>query len=319
MAKRGRIIGILVFLGAIHAAVLAAGVLAPYGFAQQQRDYPYVPPMKVHFAGGRPVVFGIVGEPGGGYREDRGRQYPLRFFANGKLFGVQEPGVLFLLGSDGYGRDVFSRVLYGAQVSLLTGVLAAFLSLGIGWLLGTIAGFFGGWIDPLLMRTSEFFMALPWLYLLLGVRAFLPLHIGPLASFCLLIGIIGGVGWARPARLIRGVVLSARERGFVLAARGFGARPVYLIRRHVMPLTWGVLLTQATVLIPQYILAEVTLSFLGLGVGEPIPSWGNMLAEARQYHALVSHAWLLAPGLAAAPVLFGYLILADTLLDRQDS
>jgi peptide/nickel transport system permease protein len=106
---------------------------------------------------------------------------------------------------------------------------------------------------------------------------------------------------------------------FVQAARGFGAGSVYLIRRHVMPLTWGVLLTQATVLIPQYILAEVALSFLGLGVGEPIPSWGNMLAEARQYHAIVSHAWLLAPGLAAAPVLFGYLILADTLLEPEDS
>jgi peptide/nickel transport system permease protein len=223
----------------------------------------------------------------------------------------------FILGTDGYGRDVFSRVLYGAQVSLLTGLLATAVSLGIGWALGTIAGFFGGWVDQVIMRGSEFFMALPWLYLLLAIRAFLPLKMTSFDAFLLLICIIGGVGWVRPARLVRGVVLSARERGFVHAARGFGAGPAYLIRRHIVPLTSGVILTQATVLVPHYILAEVTLSFPGLGVGEPTPSWGNMLAEARQYHALVSHPWLLAPGLAAIPVLIVYLFLADTLIDRE--
>ena len=195
------------------------------------------------------------------------------------------PGVLFLWGSDGYGRDVFSRVLYGGRISLLTGLVAAFLSLSLGLLWGTLAGFHGGWVDRLLMRGAELFLALPWLYLLLAVRAFLPLHISPTQAFFLLVAIIGTVGWVRPARMVRGVVLSARERGFVLAARGFGASPWYLIRRHILPLTWSVVLTQATILIPQYIVAEVTLSFLGLGVGEPVPSWGNMLAEARQYHS----------------------------------
>jgi peptide/nickel transport system permease protein len=133
------------------------------------------------------------------------------------------------------------------------------------------------------------------------------------------VAIIGTVGWVRPARMVRGVVLSARERGFVLAARGFGASPGYLIRRHILPLTWSVVLTQATVLIPRYILAEVTLSFLGLGVGEPVPSWGNMLAEARQYHTLIAHTWMLAPGLATIPLLLGYLTLADILLERSNS
>ena len=212
----------------------------------------------------------------------------------------------------------FSRVLYGAQVSLLAGVLATMLSLGIGWTLGTAAGILGTWVDQLLMRTSEFLMALPWLYLLLGVRAILPLHVNGVQAFWLVIGIIGCVGWARPARLVRAVVLSARERGYVLAARGFGAPSVYLLRRHVAPLTWGILLTQASILIPQYILAEVTLSFLGLGVGEPAPSWGNMLAEARQYHSLILHPWLLAPGVAALPILLGYLILGDELLDGNE-
>jgi peptide/nickel transport system permease protein len=227
---------------------------------------------------------------------------------------VPEPGVVFLLGSDAYGRDVFSRLLYGGRVSLFTGLLAALLSLGLGLALGTLAGFYGGWLDRLLMRGGELVMALPWLYLLLAVRAFLPLHITTVAAFFLLVVVIGSVGWVRPARLIRGVVLSARERGFVLAARGFGASDAYLIRRHILPLTLGVVLTQATVLIPQYILAEVALSFLGLGVSEPVPSWGNMLAEAQQYHALVAHGWMLAPGLAMIPVLLGYLLLADTLI-----
>ena len=183
--------------------------------------------------------------------------------------------------------------------------------------MGTVAGFFGGWLDALLMRGGELVMALPWLYLLLAVRALLPLHISTIQAFFLLIAIIGGVGWVRPSRLIRGVVLTARESSFVQAAQGFGAGPVYLIRRHILPATFPVALTQATVLIPQYILAEVTLSFLGLGVGQPVPSWGNMLSEARQYHALLNHPWLLAPGLAAVPILLGYLALADALTDRE--
>jgi peptide/nickel transport system permease protein len=287
---------LIAFLATVHLIVLAAGWVAPYHYADQFRDDAYTPPMKIGFSGIRPTAGG----------------QPIRLFVHGRLFGVDEPAHVFLFGTDGYGRDVFSRVLYGAQLSLMTGLLATALSLGIGWVLGSVAGFFGGWVDRVVMRGSEFFMALPWLYLLLAIRAFLPLKITPFEAFLLLICLIGGVGWVRPARLIRGIVLSARERPFVLAARGFGAGPIYLIRRHIWPQTSGVLLTQATILIPQYILAEVTLSFLGLGVVEPAASWGNMLADARQYHALVSHPWLLAPGLAAIPVLIGYLFLADT-------
>jgi peptide/nickel transport system permease protein len=268
------------FLGILHGLALFAGFLAPYPYAEQHREFPYSPPTP--------------------------------------LVGARAPGVVFLLGTDAYGRDVFSRLLYGGRVSLFTGLLAAFLSLALGLALGTAAGFYGGWLDRLLMRAGELMMALPWLYLLLAVRAFLPLHITTVQAFFLLIAIIGGVGWVRPARLIRGVVLSARERGFVLAARGFGASDAYLIRRHILPLTLGVVLTQATVLIPQYILAEVALSFLGLGVAEPVPSWGNMLAEAQQYHSLVAHGWMLAPGFAIIPVLLAYLLLADTLLEKGD-
>ncbi len=313
----------LLLLAVLHLAIVLAAWIAPYDYAEQHRDSPFAPPSRLHFADAagrfhvRPFIYGITqASPGGEYREERGRIYPVRFFAGGRLFGVTPPAVLYLWGSDGQGRDVFSRVLYGGRISLLTGLAAAFLSLALGSLCGTLAGFHGGWVDSLLMRGGELFLALPWLYLLLGVRAFLPLHISTTQAFFLLVAIIGTVGWARPARLVRGVVLSARERSFVLAAQGFGANSWYLMRRHILPLTWSVVVTQATILIPRYVVAEMTLSFLGLGVSEPAPSWGNMLAEARQYHILIEHPWMLAPGLAALPFLIGYLTLADVLLER---
>ena len=300
----------------LHAAILLAGVLAPYPYDQQQRDFPYAPPARIHFAALRPFVYGLAATPDG-YREDLTRRYPIRFFIHGRLFAVDPPGVLFLCGSDGLGRDIFSRVLYGGQVSLLTGLLATAVSLLFGLALGASAGFFGGWTDRLLMRSSELTMAVPWLYLLLAVRAFLPLHIPTAQAFALLIAIIGCIGWVRPARLVRGVALSGREQPYVLAARGFGASGFYLLRRHILPLAWPVVLTQATVLIPQYVMAEVALSFLGLGIGEPVPSWGNMLAEARQYYVVVSHPWVLAPALAIIPFLLAYLRVADGLLEQK--
>ena len=166
---------------------------------------------------------------------------------------------------------------------MLAGLIAAMLSVSIGILAGGIAGYYGGWVDEVLMRGGELFLALPWLYLLFAVRAALPLHISQWQVFLLLVSVMGLIGWARPARLIRGVVLSAKQRNFVVAARGFGASDAYLLRRHVLPQTYGVLLTQMTLLIPQYVLAEVTLTFLGLGVGEPLPSWGTLLSSLQQY------------------------------------
>jgi peptide/nickel transport system permease protein len=174
----------------------------------------------------------------------------------------------------------------------------------------------GVWLAAALWRRSELFLALPWLYLLFAVRAFLPLHVTPAQAFLLLVGVIGLVDWARPARLVRGVVLSAREREFVLAARSFGASDLYLIRRHIAPEALGVLLTQAALLVPQYVLAEVTLSFVGLGVSEPVPSWGNMLAALQQYHVLSSYWWMWLPGVALAPIFLCYHALADALHAR---
>jgi peptide/nickel transport system permease protein len=304
------------FVAVLHVVILLAVFFSPYAFDTQYRDYPYAPPTRVHFIDRtgrfhlRPFVYATEQDPGLGYREDESRIFPIQFFVSGRFFEVRAPAVIFLLGSDEYGRDIYSRLLYGGRTSLAAGLLATNVSLGLGLVFGITAGFYGGWSDRLLMRGSELFMALPWLYLLLAVRAFLPLHVTPVETL-LLVLIIGGVGWVRPARLIRGVALSVKQRGFVLAARGFGPSDLYLMRRHILPSVTSVIVTQATILIPQFILAEVTLSFLGLGIGEPVPSWGNMLAQARQYHTIVEHPWMLAPGLILVPLVMCYLVLAD--------
>ncbi len=353
MTSRHRIYVALAFLGALHAAVLVASFLAPYDAEVQNRQLPFAPPTRPHFvdAAGRfhlrPFIYACVPSPALAEPcvEDRARVFPLRFFVHEssvrpeverasvagpdvelrtggsepghwRLLGVDGPARIFLLGTDGFGRDQFSRLLYGGRVSLLAGMLAAGLALGLGLILGAVAGFYGGWVDNLIMRGAELFLALPWLYLLFAVRAFLPLNLTAVQSFCLLIIVIGLVGWARPARLIRGVVLSARERDYVTAASGFGASDVYLLRRHVLPQAFGVVMTQAGILIPQFILAEVALSYLGLGVAEPVPSLGNLLAELQQYHVMASYWWMFLPGIALIPVFAGYYALANALQER---
>ena len=264
------------------------------------------------------------------YLEDCSRRYPVQFFVRGApydlfgplrsnlhFFGTNAPAQLFLMGTDAYGRDVFSRFLCGGKVTLFAGLLATILSLGLGTALGTLSGYYGGWIDAFVMRSAELFLALPWLYLLFALRAFLPLSLNGVQTFLLLVAVIGIVGWARPARMIRGVVLSSRERHYVLAARLFGGSDSYLMRRHILPDTYSIVMTQTALLIPQYVLAEVVLSFLGLGVGEPTPSWGNMLSTLQQYSVLASYWWMLIPGIALVPVFLGYVLLASDLSERE--
>ncbi len=337
MASRKRLWVVLAMLAAMHAVVLLAGFFSPHHPARQNRMAPFAAPSRLRFVDEqgqfhfRPFVYARVPHPADprARTEARARAYPVRFFVEGweyqvagvfrsrlHLLGADEGAPLFLLGTDEYGRDVFSRLLHGGQISLLAGVLAAGLSLALGTALGTLAGFFGRWADAGIMRLAELFLSLPWVYLLLAVRAFLPLHISPAEAFLLITVVVGMIGWARPARLVRGVVLSAKERTYVLAARGFGASNFYLLRKHILPQTHGVLLTQASLLIPQYILAEVTLSFLGLGVGEPASSWGNMLSSLQQYHVLTSYWWMFAPGGALLLFAQGFFLLASALQER---
>lgn len=325
--------GWLLVLAALHGIIACAGFFAPYDPAEQDRERPYLPPMKMHFVDSqrhfhfRPFLYAVHLRDGSfdEFEENTGLVLPMRFFVNGSryhLFGLvpfrmhlfgATTNRIYLLGSDAYGRDQLSRILFGGQISLLAGLLGASLTLFFGALIGATAGYYGGWRDGLLMRVAELFVALPWLYLLFALRAFLPLSVSPVQSFFLIVLVIGAVGWARPARLVRGVVLSAKERDFVRAARGFGATDAYLLRRHILPETSSVILTQAAILVPQFVLAEMTLSFLGLGVPEPVPSWGSLLASLQQYSVLVSYWWMYLPALAIVPFFLGYLGLASAL------
>jgi len=316
------------FLGAVYLAALGATFLAPYGYAEQHRRHPLTPPTGVHFfdAEGRfhlrPFVyhgeercalrFFVRRDPGADPWPEEGIQQKPRWH----LFQVDPPGVIFLLGTDELGRDQFSRLLFGARISLFSGLLAGVLAVALGTLLGAVAGFFGGWVDEVLMRLVELALALPWLYLLLTVRAFLPLHIEPTQSFILVVAVIALIGWATPARLGRGVALAVRRQDMVQAAEALGVRPAGILLRCVLPQTASVALTQLSLLIPQFILAEVTLSFLGLGVGEPVPSLGSMLAALQNYHVLTSAWWMGLPAIALGMVVLSYHRLANVLQER---
>jgi peptide/nickel transport system permease protein len=336
--KPGRLTVWLFTLGLLHGVVACAGFFAPYDPGEQDRERPYAPPDRIrvvdpqgHFHL-RPFFYSPVkeGDPSGD-EVDGSKSVPLHFFVTGQryhllgvipcrthLFGAGSSRI-YLLGSDAYGRDQFSRVLCGGQISLLAGLLGASLTLILGVAIGLTAGYFGGWRDALLMRLAELFASLPWLYLLFGLRAFLPLSVTPLKAFLLVVAVIGTIAWARPARLVRGVVLSEKERDFVRAARGFGASNAYLLRRHILPATTSVLFTQAAILVPRFVLAEMTLSFLGLGVPEPVPSWGNLLANLQQYSVLVSYWWMYLPAVAIVPFFLGYQGLVSALQERASA
>lgn len=329
----------VVLLIVCHSVVFLAGFLSPYDVETQNRLLAFAPPTNIHFldAQGKPAwpfVFNWRPAPGSytKYEEDRSVRYPIRFFVRGSpyrllgirtvhthLFGVEGQGRIFLLGTDVYGRDQLSRLLYGGRISLSAGLLAASLALSLGVLFGALAGYCGRMVDDIIMRTAEVFLAVPWFYLLLAARAFLPLHLDSRVVLFLLVALLGAVGWARPARLIRGIVLSARESDYVLAAKGFGASDFYLLRVHILPQVYGVAATQAALLIPRLIAAEVTLSYLGLGVSEPQASWGAMLAGIQNYFVLQFCWWLLAPAVALIVVLFlyGQLVSSSVVADRK--
>jgi peptide/nickel transport system permease protein len=331
--------GPLLVLAAVHALALAAPLVSPYDPVEQNRAFPYAPPSRLHLiddAGNwhlRPFVYGVRERPDrlGTYVEDPARRWPLRLLARRvergpagfpvtrrRFFGVDSPGHLFLLGTDAYGRDQLSRLLHGGRLSLGAGLGAALVALGLGFCVGLASGFRGGRTDAVLMRTADVFLAVPWLYLLLAVRAALPLHLEPAAAFLAVIAVVGFVDWPRTARLVRGVALSVRERAFVLAVRGFGGSDLHVLRRHVAPHTTPVLLTQAAVVVPQYVMAEVALSFLGLGVAEPVPSWGTMLAPLQEYGVLTRCWWMWAPAVALVPLFLAYFLLAESLRHRID-
>ena len=328
----------LAVIASFYIVAIAAEFFAPYGFATGDREHTNCPPTRIHVVDEsghwhlRPFVYRYVELPGEleSYQEVRSQRYPLEFFIQGAkykfanilsgrrhLFGVASPASIFIFGTDEYGRDQLSRFIYGARISLIVGTLAAAVALFIGLGVGALCGTFGGWVDVVIMRFTELFMALPWLYLLLAVRAILPLRTSASVSLLILLSVVALVGWAKPARLFRGVILSAQELDFVVAASVIGGGKWYVFRRHVLPQTGSLLLTQAALLIPQFVIAEVTLSFLGLGVGEPIPSWGSILAPLARYESLALHWWLVLPVCAVVPLFFSYHEVTS-ILQRDD-
>ena len=272
MKRRRKLTITACLLASVHFLAIIAGFIAPYNYATQDREHPYARPARIHFrdcAGKfhpRPFIYATNPRDGAvnDSQEDCSQPEPIALFTRGDqymlgglipsdlhLLGVSAPGRLYLLGTDSFGRDEFSRILYGAQVSLFAGLLAAALALSMGMLVGTVAGTFGGWVDESAMRMAEIFIAVPWFYLLLAVRAVLPLHVSPLSAFTLVVAVIGLLNWGQPARLVRGVVLSGRERNFVQAARGFGANRFYLLKRHLLPMSFSVALTQMDIWFPR--------------------------------------------------------------------
>jgi peptide/nickel transport system permease protein len=336
---RRRLLGVspaLALLLALHLGALVADPLAPYAAGEQHRDRPYAPPTRVHLVdalGGWhlvPFVYATDATPGrpGGYVENTSRRYPLQLFrqvarfrvaglipCDRRLVGVDEPATLFVLGTDRYGRDVLSRVLVGARLSLFAGLVATALGIGLGLVVGGVAGYFGGWLDGALTWVIDVFLSLPWLYLPLGIRSLLPLDLPPAGAFALTAGLVGAVGWARPARIVRGSVLVGRTSDYALAARSCGATELRILAAHVLPLAAGVALTQAAIMGPRAVLAEISLSFLGLGVAEPTPSWGNLAAAMFPPGLLITHWWLAAPLAAMVPV-FGLYERAARDLER---
>ena len=278
-------------LGLLAAVVSAAPLAAPHDPSQQFPHYPFAPPMRVHILDdeGRlhqPFVYALTLENPleRRYGQDRSTRLPIR---------GDEP--VFLLGSDGFGRDVLSRTLTGARLSLGVAFAATALALTLAALVGGVAGYAGGRTDAVLMRFAEFVLVLPALYVALALRGAMPLVLSTRQTFATLAIVFGAIGWPAAARGVRGIISIERSREYAEAAYAIGASPLRVIVRHLLPSTFGFLLVQATVLVPAFVMAEAALSLVGFGFAPPVATWGTMIEEVGTGGILAEAPWLLAP------------------------
>ncbi len=339
-----------IILGAMYIGSIFAPFIAPYGMAEYStsnitRDQP---PSTVYFrdpetgALSWPFVYPVKSELDQTsfetkYTEDRSQKFPIKFFysrgegagqgklfglipINVHLFGVDDPARIYILGSDNYGRDIFSRIMYGSQISLTIGIVANLGAFILGMIFGGIAGYFGGWVDNIVMRLTEVLSALPTLILLPTLIALLPKDLNPILVFYGVVAALSLLAWGDLARVIRSQIFSIREQDYAQAAIALGASEARVIFRHILPATFTYLIVSASLAIPGYILAESALSFIGYGIREPQASWGLMLQAAQEtgFAALVLRPWLLVPGFFIVLAVLCWNFVGDGMRDAFD-
>ncbi|WP_295315195.1 ABC transporter permease [Roseobacter sp.] len=336
--KLGLISGIFLLLSYLMLPV--AGFIAPYTPNQRSADYLYAPPQSINlwhegsFVG--PYVYPTTATADlqnfrWTYQTDTSRPMPLQFFCEGNqynlfgfipsdthLFCAPDGATVFLWGSDRLGRDVFSRILYGAQLSLTVGLIGITVSFALGIFFGSIAGYFGGKTDWFINRMIEILRSLPELPLWLALSAAVPSNWGPVSVFFIISIILGILDWPGLARAVRSKFLSLREEEYVRAAEMMGAKPGRVIRRHLLPNFMSHLIASATLSIPAMILGETALSFLGLGLRAPAVSWGVMLNDAQNLASIEIYPWTAIPMLPIIFVVLAFNFLGDGLRASLD-